>query len=172
MFALNILATAALVLSSLPRAVAIPTISTLGNKFFDSNGKQFFVKGMILQFDSSSCVGGWLHTRNRVSISTRRSSYRYRTMPTRCELDGEIGRQRDQSISCWSCRRSFWMYGCFRRCWNLPLCWFGYIYNRHRSCMFLSRLCFVGCAANNQLDKRYLESIPIRRFRCCHGRVP
>lgn len=41
----NILAGAALVLSLVARITAIPTISTKGNKFFDSTGQQFFIKG-------------------------------------------------------------------------------------------------------------------------------
>ena len=40
--------TAIALLSSLVAQVAaIPTISTLGNKFFDSTGKQFYIKGKL-----------------------------------------------------------------------------------------------------------------------------
>jgi hypothetical protein len=41
----KIMVAIALLLSFALSTSAIPTISALGNKFFDSDGKQFFVKG-------------------------------------------------------------------------------------------------------------------------------
>jgi hypothetical protein len=44
---LLVFAGAPFLLGLIPVTAAIPTISAIGSKFFDSNGNQFFIKGIL-----------------------------------------------------------------------------------------------------------------------------
>ena len=75
MFASRIVGAVATLLTFAVNVTAIPTITTLGNKFFDSDGKQFFVKGKIPIPCTLLLTGTDEMIRYRIPIGTRRSTY-------------------------------------------------------------------------------------------------
>ena len=71
MIASRILGAVATLLTFAVNVTAIPTITTLGNKFFDSDGKQFFVKGKYPSPCSAALTLTDEMNRYRIPIGTR-----------------------------------------------------------------------------------------------------
>lgn len=79
----KVLASIALILSFIATISAIPTISTRGNKFFDSNGKQFFIKG-------TRAITPPLITANRLGIAYQLVPHDPLIDTKQCQLDASL----------------------------------------------------------------------------------